>query len=180
MIRKAEYKEACLDIRTTTPDEIISRSIDDEISSRMSAIIQSEAPIREALLFKRVINSLSLEKVGSRILPVFQDIASSIEYTKTEEDGECVYHYGDEDFFRPTPDSKVRYSYQIPYTEGANCILYIVENSEKETFSKSEMKKLFLEQLEYQKCGSQVEKLFANSLKDERIQITRNGRIKKL
>lgn len=179
MVRKTEYVEVNLETRNTTPEEIISRELDSLILERMEKTIESEAPIKQSLLFKRVINSLSLEKIGSRILPVFLDIASQLRFRKTEDEGETVFHIDVEDYFRPTPESKVRYSYQIPFLEGANCILYILENSDKNTFSKSDLKKRFLEEFDYQKCGAQVEILFTQSLKDERIEITGNGRIKK-
>lgn len=179
MVRKTEYVEVDLETRNTIPEEIISRQLDSLIQERMEKTINTEAPIKQSLLFKRVINSLSLEKIGSRILPVFIDIASKLKYETTDDNGESVFHIDNEDYFRPTPDSKIRYSYQIPSSEGANCILYILENSDKNTFSKSDLKKRFLNELEYQKCGAQVEILFSQSLKDERIEITGNGRIRK-
>ena len=179
MIQKLEYEEARFEIKMTSPEEIISRELDSLIKTRMEQTIGNEAPIRQSLMFKRVINSLSLEKIGSRILPVFMDIASTLGYRKTDDDGECVFHVENEDYFRPTPDSNVRYSYQIPFCEGANCILYILENDERNTFSKSDLKKRFLEEFEYKKYGSQVAILFEQSLKDERIEITKNGRIRK-
>ena len=90
----------------------------EEIRDRMAKVVETEAPIREALLYKRVINSLSMKKVGSRIEPVFRRIALSLPYERTEENGEMVFHDGPEDFFRTSIGSD-RYSYQIPIAEAA-------------------------------------------------------------
>lgn len=177
MIEKKQYTLANLNRMETTPEMIISRALDDEIRKRMEIIIEAEAPIREQLLFKRTINSFGMQKVGSRILPVFKEIENSLKYDSTIEGGETVFHINEENYFRPTPDSSVRYSYQIPYTEGANCILYILENGCANSYSKKEMKALFMKELEYLKFGAKVEDLFKNALKDERIKISGNGRI---
>ncbi len=179
MIEKKEYIIANLEKKKASADMIISRALDFEIKQKMEATIRSEAPIREQLLFKRVINSFSLQKVGSRILPIFNEIASSLTFMVTEENKEKVFHVDNENYFRPTPDSYVRYSYQIPYIEGANCILYILENSDKNSYTKKELKNIFMEEFGYQKCGSKVDELFSYSLKDSRIKIAKNGRILK-
>ena len=126
MIERREYRIASLQTMAAVPEMVISGALDDEIRARMCTVIETEAPIREALLFKRVIYSLSMKKVGSRIEPVFSRIAESLPYEKSEEDGEKVFHFGDESFFRTSIDSD-RYSYQIPIEEAANCILYIIE-----------------------------------------------------
>ena len=174
MIEKKEYRIAALEPIAADPEMIISRALDDEIRARMSAVIETEAPIREALLFKRVIYSLSMKKVGSRIEPVFRSIAESLPYEKTEEDGELVFHFGDESFFRTSIDAD-RYSYQIPIDEAVNCILAIVEK-EARTITKSELKRLFQRELGYEKLGSKIEKLFNAACRSPRIKRTGNGR----
>lgn len=179
MIRKESYILTELDSIQATPDGVISGALDDEIRARMEEVIKREAPIREELLYKRVINSLSLQKVGSRILVKFNEIASGLDYSFIEENGEKVYLQGNVDFFRPTPDSEVRYSYQIPYIEGACTILYILENSDKSSFTQKDMLRCFAETMGYQKVGAKVLELFKESLKDPRIRKNKNGRIQK-
>ena len=176
MIEKKEYRIAALEPIAADPEMIISRALDDEIRARMSAVIETEAPIREALLFKRVIYSLSMKKVGSRIEPVFRCIAQSLPYEKTEEEGELVFHNGDESFFRTSIDSD-RYSYQIPIAEAAACILYILER-ENRIITKSELAILFRNELGYERLGAQVDALFRAAAKDARIGRTGNGRFK--
>ena len=92
MVEKKEYKIADLEPLQATPEAIISGALDSEIKERMEKTIETEAPVLESLLYKRVINSLSLKKVGSRILPVFDRIASSLNARITEDQGERVFH----------------------------------------------------------------------------------------
>ena len=174
MIEKKEYRITALETISADPEMVISRSMDEEIRKRMSAVVETEAPIREALLFKRVINSISMKKVGSRIEPVFKAIAESLPFEKSEEDGELVFHCGDESFFRPSTDAD-RYSYQIPIEEAVNCILYILEK-ENRILTKSALKKLFQKELGYDKTGSKIEKLFNSACRSPRIRRTGNGR----
>ena len=101
MIEKRKYAAADLPQIAAEPEAIISGAMDDEIRERMERTIEIEGPILEPLLFKRVINSMSLKKVGSRIEPVFRRIAMSLSCQKTDEGGVTVFHNGnDESFFR--------------------------------------------------------------------------------
>ena len=151
MATKKEYVSADLSPISATPDEIISGSLDDEIRSRMIQTVETEAPILESLLFKRVINSFSLKK-----------------FIKD----------GNDISFRPTPDSAVRYSYQIPTEEAASCLIFILEREDR-TVTKSELSKLFLEEMGYERMGAQVEALFRRASKSPGIKRTGNGRFTK-
>ena len=174
MIEKKEYRIAELGVMSADPEMIISGSLDGEIGERMKAVIETEAPIRETLLYKRVILSLSLKKVGSRIEPVFRRIAEGLPYSRTVEDGELVFHSGDESFFRSSIDSE-RYSYQIPVSEAVNCIEYILEK-EGRILTKTALKRLFQKELGYEKLGSQIDRLFNLAARDPSIRRTGNGR----
>ncbi len=176
MVEKREYKIEKLDVIKADPKMIISGSLDDEIRARMIRIINTEGPIRESLLYKRVINSLSMKKVGSRIEPVFKRIAASLPFDITEEDGELVFHIDAEDFFRSSIDSE-RYSYQIPISEAVNCLIFILKREDR-TLTKSELLLLFRKELGYEKTGSQIDKLFQAATKSERINRTGNGRFR--
>lgn len=176
MIEKKEYKTAELEIIQTTPESLLSGAMDEEILKRMSTVIEVEAPIKESLLFKRTINSFSLEKVGSRLLELFLRIEAKLPYSYTDDYGEKVFHNGnDECFFRPTPDAAIRYSYQIPTAEAANAIIYILSKKANKPYRK-EIAPLFLEEMEWLKMGARVDELFENALKDERIAKSKNGR----
>ena len=176
MIEKKEYRIAELVTITASPEAIISGSMNDEIKDRMLKTIETEAPILESLLFKRVINSMSLKKAGSRILPVLDMIASSLDVRITDDDGERVFHRdGDDGCFRPTPDSTIRYSYQIPTEEAVRCLEYILER-EGRIITKSELSRLFKAELGYDRMGAQVEALFRKAAKSPSLKRTGNGR----
>lgn len=178
-MEKKEYTVTELEVKTLTPDEILSEAFDSEIARRMKEVIATESPIKESLLIKRVLSSLSIYKNGSRIDAHLSPLLSSLNFPSTiDRDGERVYHTGvDEEYFRPTPDSAIRYSYQIPSSEVANAILYILEKGNKNSYTKSELYRLFLSQMEYLKSGERLLELYEAALKDERIKISGNGRI---
>lgn len=178
-MEKKEYTVAELENKTLTTDDVLSGAFDEDIKERMNRVIAVEAPIKESLLIKRVLNSLSIYKNGSRIDNHLAPILLSLNFnTSLDKDGERVYHTGkNEDYFRPTADSAVRYSYQIPSSEAANAILYILENGDKNSYTKSELYRLFLSQMEYLKSGERIVELYNAALTDKRIKISGNGRI---
>lgn len=179
MYNRGEYKIALFDDWKMSADELVEGDNDEEIKRRMLSIIEEEGPIRESLLFKRVLNSVGLKKASERIAAKLKELEKDLGSNFEEEDGECVFFTEKSTSFRPTPDSAIRYSYQIPYYEGANCILYILENGEKSYYTKKELKKLFMSEMGYLKMGSKVKDLFEGSLKDKRIKINGAGRVVK-
>lgn len=178
-MEKKEYHVTELEKKTLTSLDLLSHVFDDDILERMNKVIEREAPIKERLVIKRVLNSYSIYKNGSRIDAHLSPILLSLSFSTTiDRDGERVYHKeGNEDYFRPTPDSSVRYSYHIPSFEAANALLYILENGEKNSYTKSELYTLFLRQMEYLKSGDRIVELYNAALADKRIKISGNGRI---
>ena len=178
MIEKKPYIKAVLNIEKRDSNEILSSVFEEEITNRMKAVIEVEAPIRQSLLYKRVLNSFCLMKVGSRILALFDRLSKEIDTPKTVDyDGEIIFHGRDEeDFFRPSPDREDRYSYQIPSTEAALCILYILERSQSPSMTKSQLYREFINQMGWEKSGRAIEELFSASIIDKRIKRSGNGR----
>lgn len=175
MIEKRKYAAADLPQIAAEPEAIISGAMDDEIRERMERTIEIEGPILEPLLFKRVINSMSLKKVGSRIEPVFRRIAMSLSCQKTDEDGVTVFHNGnDENFFRTAEESD-RYSYQIPLSEAVHCLQYIISGSER-SLTKKELAIRFRDELGYERMGAQVDNLFTRASTSPDIKRYGNGR----
>ena len=178
MIEKRIYARTELTRIEATPEEIISGALDEEVENRMLLVIATEGPIVEELLFKRVINSLSLKKLGARLLPVFVRISSALPVRRTPDRESYVYHSGsDEEFFRPSPDPADRYSYQIPIEEAARCLQYILSQEER-TLTRTELLTRFKEEFGYARAGSQVENLFTEASKSDRIRRTGNGRFR--
>lgn len=178
-MEKREYIVTKLEIMTLSPENLLSGEFDNEIKKRMEEVIETEAPLRESILLKRVLNSFFLYKLGSRLNKHFIALENELDAIKTTDCcGEIVFHNGkNEDFFRPTPIAEVRYSYQIPTAEASNALIYIIENSTKNSFTKNELLRLFINEMGWEKNGDKIEALFSDALKDERIKRSRNGRI---
>ena len=119
--------------------------------------------------------------MGSRLLSLFEELSLTLPFPTTlDGDGEVVFHKEEkEDFFRPSPSSALRYSYQIPHQEGAACILYILETGDKPSLTKGELYRLFLSEMGWEKSGRAIEELFSYALKDKRIKRSGNGRFLK-
>lgn len=177
MVERREYKVCNLSVTERTPEELLSGSYNEDILRRFEMIIEVEAPIREQLLFKRAIRSYGLEKVGSRLLQLFRSIEGNISYPYTNEGTEKVFHRknDEERFFRPTPESEIRYSYQIPYSEAANAIIAILEKDNRSLYKK-DIAAIFLKEMGWERTGAKVKELIDNALKDPRIHRTGNGR----
>ena len=185
MIQMKPYVKVELTFIALDSNGLLSQANNGEIRERMEKTIEMEAPIRRSLLYKRVINSFGLVKVGSRISPLFDSIAQALDYPTTEDsDGETVFHNGEvvfhkeekEDFFRPSPDPEDRYSYQIPSSEAASCLIYIISSSDKNSMTKSQLYRDFIKTMGWEKSGGAIEKLFSSALSDPRIKRSGNGR----
>ncbi len=180
-MERKDYKVTAFDETAQTSEDLISGAFNDDILARMEKIIDTEGPVKESLLFKRLLNSYGLFRDGSKLNALLTSLSGCIETpVTTDGDREKVYHTGrNEDYFRPTPLPKDRYSYQIPHEEAANCILYILENGEKNSYRKGELYRLFISEMGYLKSGDQISVLFNSALSDPRIKISGNGRIMK-
>lgn len=166
MIEKREYLITPLEKLILSPEDLISHTFDEEIKERMIKVNQIEGPICEHLLFKRVLNSFSLEKLGSRLEPLFISLISTLSLPNYLENNEKIYYPSNvilSSFFRPSSERE-RYSYQIPISEAAAVIVYILENSNK-SFYKGKLLDSFAFELNYQRKGAQVVKLFESALK---------------
>lgn len=179
-MEKREYTVTELDIKPLSSHDLVSGAYNDDILKRMKKVITVEGPVKESLLYKRVLNSYSLYKNGALLSALLSSLSASFGNTSIDWDGEKVFHTeGGENYFRATPDGDIRYSYQIPSLEGANAVLYILEKGVKTSYTKSELKRLFLSEMGYSKTGDRIEELFEASLCDSRIRKSGNGRILK-
>ena len=147
----------------------ISRLLEGEYSSiileRIALIIDVEAPITEELLLKRVMNSLGIQKIGSRIRNYLDSLIPCILSTKETISGQVIYHADrEENYYRPQEngDERYRYSHQIPYTEAMIAIEAIYQDDEDSHrgLLKKELSERFLRKLGYTKHGSSIDALF--------------------
>lgn len=165
MHEKKAYEKTVLEERSIKAEDILSGALDEELRNRMLAVIEKESPIIEPLLCKRVLNSLSISKLGCRLEEHIRPILASLQVRTTTEGGNTVFWKDEKDidYFR-TSSSDLRYSYQIPVSEALNAILRALEESDHK-MGRSELIQAFAENLDYQKKGSQVQLLFTQALK---------------
>ncbi len=170
-MRKTNYSVAKLTPRNVESTTLLSGVLDEEIKIRMNTVIMAESPVKESLIYKRVINSFGLKKLGSRLSPHFKALLNEIEnqYSRVKEGNERVFFSGpcEIDYFRATPDARIRYSYQIPNSEAINALLYVIEN--EGTSDKEELSKAFSEALGYKKQGAKVKALFDTAYKSQSV-----------
>ncbi len=164
MYERRPYEICPLEGCTITAEELVSGSRNDEIISRIREIIRVESPIQRPLLLKRLINSISLQKVGSQMEAYFDSLLPTLSLKETTEAGIPVYWEEGKtlDYFRYS-GPELRYSYQIPVSEAVLVILEILSTKEK-TATKKVLLEEFASQLGYLKKGSQVVALFEAAL----------------
>lgn len=178
MTERKTYEAWSFTPLSLSPEEVMSHTLDAELESRIRSIISAEAPIKDTLLKKRLLSSLSLKRCGSRLDEYLSSLISSMNLNTTEED-ETVYHrepYGGYSFFRTAPESD-RYSYQIPACEAECAIIWVLEN-EKRMMYRSQLLSAFTKALIYERNGAAISALFDAALRlalsEERIKESGN------
>ncbi|MGN0906060.1 MAG: DUF3320 domain-containing protein [Bullifex sp.] len=165
MTERRSYVTADLPVLKLSPEDVFSHVHDDELQKRISKIISVEAPIRDTLLRKRLLNSISLKRCGSRLDDHISALISGMDLYMTEED-EPVYHsmpYTGYDHFRTSPESD-RYSYQIPVCEAECALSWCLENTKGMMYRK-QLLSAFTSALLYERKGAAIEALFEAALR---------------
>lgn len=85
------YSASDLPFLSLTSDELLSGQYDAEIESRIRRVIDTEAPITQWLLIKRVINSFDLYKAGSRIRVYMEELLGRMKLNDTRDRTGTVY-----------------------------------------------------------------------------------------
>ena len=147
----------------------ISRLLEGEYTSavleRAALIIETEAPITEELLSKRVMNSLGIQKIGSRIKAYLDSVIPYLPLDKETVGDQIIYHSGkEENYYRPqvNGDERYRYSHQIPYTEAMLVVeaIYQDDADSLKGLRKKDLSDRFIHKLGYTKHGSSLDALF--------------------
>lgn len=158
---KAEYIVTKLETCPKSSEEILSDNLREDILLRLDSIIKTEAPIYSSLLIKRLLNSYGLKKCGSRLSGYLTPIINSLSYPSYSEKDEQVFFYNEIacQTYRPCSED-IRYSYQIPYIEGAVAIKEILNDKK---MAKKALLNEFALRFEYKRKGSQVVTFFNGS-----------------
>lgn len=76
------YRSAVLDVSAMTAEQFLSSSRE-EMQRRFKTVIETEGPIVDDLLQKRVLRSYGLSKRGRRIQPVLDEVMASLQAVTT-------------------------------------------------------------------------------------------------
>lgn len=90
-ISEKVYEAADLPFTEVSSADFLSGSSTAEIRKRIKAVINTEAPVTEWLLIKRVINSFGIYKAGSQIRPEMEAVISSMKLNCTQDGTGRVY-----------------------------------------------------------------------------------------
>ena len=86
MTERKTYEAWSFTPLSLSPEEVMSHTLDAELESRIRSIISAEAPIKDTLLKKRLLSSLSLKRCGSRL----DEYLSVVTEMASDRIGECI------------------------------------------------------------------------------------------
>lgn len=139
----------------------------DKIFTQISNILETESPISKSLLFKKVINAWSINRVGTRIDNHLKSITKRLSIKETEQNGQLFYWKANQSphdlsFYRLPSNVLKRGAEDLPKEEVWIAIKEVLNNqisiSEKELIK--ETAKLF----GYSRTGKVVEQSMKNGI----------------
>ena len=125
---------------------VVTGVYDEIVEDIIKRVVQVEAPITKDLLCKRVLRSINIARMGSRVACYMDDILGRLGFKTTFDVGE-VYWRDDQD---PESYPLIRYSNEreamyIPYEETKNAAIHVLEQQGSQPFESliREMAKMF-------------------------------------
>lgn len=125
------YHPAVLpEIRLSAEEYVLPKNFA-ELTRRFEQVLEEEAPISEALLTKRVLQSFGISRAGSRIQAYTSDVLQRMRAVSTEQDGQRFYWNQQQTpssyrSFR-TGNAGVREAREICMQEAANAVCRVLE-----------------------------------------------------
>lgn len=191
-MKRMNYTETVLETVPITPEQFIGGEMDDDIRSRIETIVETEGPVMQAVLAKRLINSYGMQQLGRRLREKFEALLSEMAFpTTTQAEGTVYwqrnaasrrdqYAFGYTGYRYCDEDSK-RYSYQIPVCEVVNALVDALEQSDMRFVPKNALFAKTAQLMGYQRKGASVRAILDEALNEGfsagRIIRSGNGRI---
>jgi hypothetical protein len=125
------YKAAAVPVRVITAEAFIEPRNERSIQSKISKVINGEAPVSQSVLMKRVIQSYGITRAGTRMQTHFQTLLQEMNLRTTVQDGTVFYWNADQNpdaymIYRVCgEDESHRDPKDVPVQEVANAI-YVV------------------------------------------------------
>lgn len=171
------YEPAVLHAEALSPENFIQPMYTNRIQAQIRRVIEREAPVCEALLVRRVVQSFGITRAGSRIQGRMEQILRSMTLNRTREDGQVVYwRVGQsvEDYagFRASGAGEAkREAKDVPVQEAANAICQVLHD--QISLLEDDLIREAARLMGYNRMGSVVAELFQKAIRSAR----RQGRI---
>jgi len=155
-----EYKAAQLKYTPLTSDEFLQPQNHVLITNKILQVIETEAPVTESLLVRRVLQSFGISRAGTRIQSRMEDLIRLLEIPCTEFQGQKTYwrkkQVPDEyyEYRISRSEENKRDAKDIPVIEMANAIRTILE--EQIGLPKEELIREVAKRLGYARSGTIV------------------------
>ena len=180
------YTAAQLNIVSMSSDDFMARKNAAELKKRTLEVIKCEAPITENLLTKRLLNSYSITRVGSRVQTYLDEFYAKLGAKTTKQaDGQTIYWNSKQepdnytDFRAGKTDNDKRDSKDIPIIEAANAVLKVV--TDNVALSAEDLNKLAAKQLGFARMGANLTSLMDAAVEmaksSGKIEVMANGNI---
>ena len=126
------YTAAKLKTSVITADDFLLPKYTAAIRAKITAVVEKEAPITEALLTRRVVQSYGITRTGSRILGRMEELYRALGLRHTLRDGQKIYWRKDQDpaayyGYRSSGEGEnKREAKDVPMPEAANALHYVL------------------------------------------------------
>jgi len=130
---KRVYTTAALQTENVTADDLCLFRAINEITEKMRQVIEIEGPISKSLLYRRVLHSYGLTRIGSRLDQVFASAAGMLRNQITAQNTAQFYwpinlSPKDCNYFRiQTADNDRRVAEDLPVQETAAAVVYVLK-----------------------------------------------------
>lgn len=129
------YKATQLPISSMSPDDFIVPTYQhrNNVAARVLKVVENEGPISAGLLTRRVVQSYSISRAGSRIQQFMDSLYSSMQLVSTIQGGDMFYWKSTQnpstyrEFRANGEDDNKRDARDIPIQEAANAVCSALE-----------------------------------------------------
>lgn len=177
------YEPALLKEETLTSEDFLQPIHTNQIQKKILCVIEKEAPVCEALLMRRVVQSFGIMRMGSRIQARMTQILSGMSLNCTRADDQLV-------FWKAAPDpnnytgvrangtGEARRDIQdVPIREAENAIVHVLE--EQAGLPEDNLIREAAKLMGYSRLGNTVRGIFYKALvsagQQDRIECASNG-----
>ncbi|MBR2066730.1 MAG: DUF3320 domain-containing protein [Solobacterium sp.] len=160
-VKAKEYKVTDLPYTKVEASAFVRDENEKEIRKRIEKVIETEAPISEWLLIKRVINSFGIMKAGIHVRNKMFKILDNMELKTSDDYDKQIYWRNDQREARyktyriAKQEEAIRDITQVPTCEIASAV-YAICQEKNESYSYDELARLTAQLLGYTRMGSNV------------------------